>query len=218
MFQWPVTASPSNINESPKKMKAVYSFKTLGKNNPSTHCHNLEAINPQHQTWWNLKSHNKSSVWLKDTVHSALTFPQGTLCLSCHYKPHDFHIIYSVIRKCLRNFRPQRNRSRDGHAEGEHVNRGRDTPSLTSLQVLGMSALGDATDVNPVIKFLPHTLQHLTVNSSDCLHDVVNHIYHSCDEVSWRQSLLSTARTVWQELDYRIDTCCITKDGHIEHL
>jgi hypothetical protein len=23
---------------------------------------------------------------------------------------------------------------------------------------------------------------------------------------------------VWQDLDYRIDTCCITKGGHIEHL
>jgi hypothetical protein len=23
---------------------------------------------------------------------------------------------------------------------------------------------------------------------------------------------------VWQELDYRIDICCVTKGGHIEHL
>jgi hypothetical protein len=23
---------------------------------------------------------------------------------------------------------------------------------------------------------------------------------------------------VWQELDYRIDMCCVTKGGHIEHL
>ena len=28
-----------------------------------------------------------------------------------------------------------------------------------TLQVLHMSTLGDAVDVNPVIKFLPHTLQ-----------------------------------------------------------
>jgi hypothetical protein len=33
-----------------------------------------------------------------------------------------------------------------------------------------MSTLGDAADVNPVIKFLPHTWQHLAVDSSDCLH------------------------------------------------
>ena len=44
-----------------------------------------------------------------------------------------------------------------GYAEGEHVNRGRDTPIFCrTLQVLDMSILGDAADVNPVIKFLPH--------------------------------------------------------------
>ena len=49
--------------------------------------------------------------------------------------------------------------SRDGHAEGEHVNRGRDTPTFCpNLQVLDMSTFGDAADVNPVIKFLPHVL------------------------------------------------------------
>jgi hypothetical protein len=34
-----------------------------------------------------------------------------------------------------------------------------------------MSILGEAADVNPVIKFLPNKLQHLAVDSSDCLHD-----------------------------------------------
>ena len=38
------------------------------------------------------------------------------------------------------------------------MNRGRDTPNFCpTLQVLDMSTLGDAADVNPVIKFLPHT-------------------------------------------------------------
>jgi hypothetical protein len=32
-----------------------------------------------------------------------------------------------------------------------------------------MSTLGEAADVNPVFKFLPRTLQHLAVDSSDCL-------------------------------------------------
>jgi hypothetical protein len=50
---------------------------------------------------------------------------------------------------------PLRYSSRDGHAEGEHVNKGRDTPSFCpTLQVLDMCTLGDAADVNPVIKFL----------------------------------------------------------------
>jgi hypothetical protein len=80
--------------------------------------------------------------------------------------------MYRVIHKLLQDFRPLRYRSRDGHAEGEHVNRGRDTPSFCpTLLVLDMFTLGDMADVNPVIKFLPHTLQHLAVNSSDCLHD-----------------------------------------------
>jgi hypothetical protein len=34
-----------------------------------------------------------------------------------------------------------------------------------------MSILGDAADVNPLIEFLPHMLQHLAVDSSDCLYD-----------------------------------------------
>jgi hypothetical protein len=72
----------------------------------------------------------------------------------------------------LRNFRPLRYSSRDGHSKGEHVNRGKDTPSFClTLQVLHMSTLGDSADVNPVIKFLLHTLQHLAVDSSDCLQD-----------------------------------------------
>ena len=45
--------------------------------------------------------------------------------------------IYRVIHKSLRDFRPLRYSSRDGHAEGEHVNRGRDIPSFCpTLQVL----------------------------------------------------------------------------------
>ena len=68
--------------------------------------------------------------------------------------------IYRVIHKSLRDFRPLLYSSRDVHAEGEHVNRGRDIPRFCpTLQVIDMSTLGDAADVNPVIKFLPHTLQ-----------------------------------------------------------
>jgi hypothetical protein len=68
------------------------------------------------------------------------------------------HILYRVIHKSLRDFRPLRYSSRDCHAEGEHVNRGGDTPSFCpTLLVLDMSTLGDVTDVNPVIKFLLHT-------------------------------------------------------------
>jgi hypothetical protein len=71
--------------------------------------------------------------------------------------------IYRVIHKSLRDFRPLRYSSRDGHSEGDHVNRGRDTPSFCpTLQVLDMCTVGDAADVNPVIKFLRHALQRVS--------------------------------------------------------
>ena len=50
-----------------------------------------------------------------------------------------FKLIYRVIHKSLRDFRPLRYSSWGGHAEGEHVNRGRDTPSFfPTLQMLDM--------------------------------------------------------------------------------
>ena len=75
--------------------------------------------------------------------------------------------LYRVIHKSLREFRPLRYSSRDGHAEGKHVNRGRDNTSFCpTLQVLDISTLGDAADVNHVIKFLPHTLHVCGRNQS----------------------------------------------------
>jgi hypothetical protein len=82
----------------------------------------------------------------------------GWCCECCDEISCSIHYKYRVIHKSLRYFRPLRYSSRDGHTEGEHVNRGRDTRSFCrTLQVLDMSTLGEATDVNRVIKFLPHT-------------------------------------------------------------
>ena len=90
---------------------------------------------------------SKKTIW---HIRIACWIPKAT----------NTHIIYRVIREFLRDFRPLRYSSRNGHhAEGDHVNRGRDTPSFRpTLQVLDMSTLRDAADVNPVLKFLPHTL------------------------------------------------------------
>ena len=44
-----------------------------------------------------------------------------------------WHKTYRVIHMSLRNFRPLQYRSRDGHAEGEHVNRGRHSKFLSYL-------------------------------------------------------------------------------------
>ena len=56
--------------------------------------------------------------------------------------------VYRVIHKSLWNFRPLRYSSRDDHAEGEHVNRGRDTPfSVLNYRCSIMSTLGDVARV-----------------------------------------------------------------------
>jgi hypothetical protein len=61
---------------------------------------------------------------------------------------------------------------------GERFNRGRDTPRFCpTLQVLDISTIGDAADVNPVIKFLPHPLQNLVVDRSDCIHDPLSQLW-----------------------------------------
>jgi hypothetical protein len=52
-----------------------------------------------------------------------------------------------------------------------------ETLQVSVLQVLDISTLPDAADVNPVIKFLPHTLQYLVVDSSDCLHDLSSQLW-----------------------------------------
>ena len=109
------------------------------------------------------------SRFLRKTEETALTPIQKDLYLNrisnrafTGYKSAVFirhGLLNRVIHKSLRDLRPLRYSSRDGHAEGEHVNRGRDTPSFyPTLQVLDMYTLGDAAYANPVIKFLPITL------------------------------------------------------------
>jgi hypothetical protein len=80
-------------------------------------------------------------------IFSLLSYRTST-CFGCKSSQLSGSRIYRVIHKSLRDFRPLRYGSRDGNAEGEHVNRGRDTPSFCSiLQVLDMCTLGDATGV-----------------------------------------------------------------------
>jgi hypothetical protein len=65
-----------------------------------------------------------------------------------------------------------------------------------------MSTLGDAADVNPVVKFLPCDLPQLRQRIVEAVAAI------DCQML----------QRVWQELDYRIDICYVTKVGHIEHL
>jgi hypothetical protein len=64
-----------------------------------------------------------------------------------------------------------------------------------------MSTLGDAADVNPVIKFLPRDLPQLRQRIVEAVAAID------------RQML----QRVWQELDYKTDISHVTKGGHIEH-
>jgi hypothetical protein len=87
------------------------------------------------------------SAW--DTFYSqyfCLQFPasfhRSSLSLSLSLYIYIYRPTYRVIHKSLREFRPLQYSSRDGHAEGKHVNRGRDTPSFCpTLQVLICSFL-----------------------------------------------------------------------------
>jgi hypothetical protein len=59
-------------------------------------------------------------------------------------------VIYRVIHKSLRDFRPLGYSSRDGHAEGRHINRQRISPSfscvLGAVAYLQVSPLGGSRD------------------------------------------------------------------------
>jgi hypothetical protein len=65
--------------------------------------------------------------------------------------------------------------------------------------VLDISTLSDAADVNPLIKFLAHTVNNVAKGARDV---------PPC-HVIYR---------VWLELDYRIDIFRVTKGGHFEHM
>jgi hypothetical protein len=114
--------------------------------------------------------------------------------------------------------------SRDGHAKGEHVNRERerDIPSFCpTLQVLDMSTLGDAAIVIELLCYTFCNIWRSTAVTASTLwptmpHDLPRQRRRIVEAVAAidRQIL----QCVWQELDYRIDICDVTKGGHIEHL
>ena len=88
--------------------------------------------------------------------------------------------IFWVIHKSLREFRPLRYSSRNGHAEGEHVNRGRGTQNICStLQVLDISTLGNVADFNHVpATHVLRAWQELDYRIDICRVINVGHIEH----------------------------------------
>ena len=58
------------------------------------------------------------------------------------------------------------------------------SPSFVSIfQVLDMCTLGDAKDINSEIKFLPHSLQHIRIDCSDCMFDPFFHLCY----ITWQR-------------------------------
>ena len=57
-------------------------------------------------------------------------------------------LIYRLIHKSLRDFRLLRYSSRDGHAEGEHVNRGRDTAASRRVDISRTCKVGQKLGVS----------------------------------------------------------------------
>jgi hypothetical protein len=72
-------------------------------------------------------------IWYKIKIYRVV---------NCFFVESESCIIYRVIHKYLLDFRALRYSSRDDHAEGEHVNRGRETPNFgPTLQMLDCSFL-----------------------------------------------------------------------------
>jgi hypothetical protein len=155
------------------------------------------------------------SVEILGTPSSALLHNQRSLCLDAcpqwqsaatlptplvQFKVADHEsFLYRVIHKSLRDFRPLRYSNRYGNAEGEHVNRGRDTPSFCpTLQVLDMSTLGDAARVKfgnfgkfqdterVFIPWLRHVSSRLPPSDKTCKYATAP----STQKETWRDSLL----------------------------
>jgi len=87
--------------------------------------------------------HGETQIkFIKSFVTAGVLNPDHAAHSSCYTIIPTPLNIYRVIHKSLQDFRPLRYSSRDGHAEGEHVNRGRDTPNFCpTLQVLDMCEL-----------------------------------------------------------------------------
>jgi hypothetical protein len=83
-----------------------------------------------------------------------------------------------------------------------------------------MSTRSDAEDVNPVIKFLPHTVNHVAYGARTHVPPMPR------DLPQLRRRFVETVAAidgqmllrVWRVLDYRFDIRRVTKGGLIEHV
>jgi hypothetical protein len=83
-----------------------------------------------------------------------------------------------------------------------------------------MSTLGDAADVSPVIKFLPHTVNHMAQGAHVYMPPMPRDLPELRPRIVEAVAAVNCQmlQRVWQKLDYRIYICRVTKGGHIKHL
>jgi hypothetical protein len=74
--------------------------------------------------------------------------------------------------------------------------------------------MGDTAHIDTIFEFLPHTRQHGCIDIIHCCSDpCLSRIITAVKNID--PSMLTR---VWQELEYRIDMCHVTRGTHIEHL
>ena len=83
----------------------------------------------------------RSFLYLKLSMLRAVTHVSIYIYIYMNYPVHIYIYMYRVIHKYRRDFRPLRYSSRDGHAEGEHINRGRDTRKLGEILYLSICSI-----------------------------------------------------------------------------
>jgi hypothetical protein len=69
---------------------------------------------------------------------------------------------------------------------------------------------GDTAHIDTIFKFSPHTGQHGYIDILSCCNDPGLKAVKNIDA-----PLLTR---VWQELEYHIDVCRVTRGAHIEHI
>jgi hypothetical protein len=70
---------------------------------------------------------------------------------------------------------------------------------------------GDTAHIDPIFKFLPYTRQNESIDILHCCND-------PCLKAAEKKIDAHMLTRVWQELEYRIDVCRVTRGAHIEHL
>jgi hypothetical protein len=74
---------------------------------------------------------------------------------------------------------------------------------------------GDTAHIDAIFMFLPHTLQHGCID-----------ILHCCNDWCLKARIIAAVKNigapmlkrVWQDVEYRIDLCRVTRGAHIENL